>query len=128
MIDAGRFATRLTYANVCASLALFIALGGTSYAAFTLPRDSVGARELRADSVGFVRVARRVRCELATCRLAPAHLLPAQHGPLAGAGPAATGQIGRAGTCGPAGADGAAGRAGATGLAWARRSHDARGG
>ena len=42
----------LTYANVCASLALFIALGGTGYAAFKLPRDSVGSRELRSDSVG----------------------------------------------------------------------------
>jgi hypothetical protein len=42
----------LSYANVCASLALFVALGGTGYAAITLPRDSVGSRELRRDSVG----------------------------------------------------------------------------
>jgi hypothetical protein len=40
-----------SYANVVASLALFVALGGTATAAVTLARDSVGARELRADAV-----------------------------------------------------------------------------
>jgi hypothetical protein len=33
-------------------LALFVALGGTSYAAVRLERDSVGSRELRNRSVG----------------------------------------------------------------------------
>jgi hypothetical protein len=42
---------RLSYANVTATVALFIALGGTGYAAFSLPRDSVSSRELRARSV-----------------------------------------------------------------------------
>ena len=42
---------RLSYANVMATLAVFIALGGTSYA-LTLPRDSVGPEQLRANSVG----------------------------------------------------------------------------
>ncbi len=42
---------RLTYANVTASIALFIALGGTSYAAVNLPRNSVGAKHLRSESV-----------------------------------------------------------------------------
>jgi hypothetical protein len=42
----------VSYANVVATMALFIALGGTGYAAITLPRDSVGARELRRDAVG----------------------------------------------------------------------------
>ena len=41
----------LSYANVVASLALFVALGGTATAAVTLGRDSVGAREIRADAV-----------------------------------------------------------------------------
>jgi len=41
----------LSYANVVASLALFIALGGTAAAAVTLARDSVGAREIRGDAV-----------------------------------------------------------------------------
>jgi hypothetical protein len=43
---------KLTYANTTATLALFIALGGTGYAAITLPRNSVGAEQIRARSVG----------------------------------------------------------------------------
>src|SRR4051794_5933018 len=46
-----RLQNRLTYANVTATLALIVALGGTSYAAFTLPRDSVGAAQLRKGAV-----------------------------------------------------------------------------
>lgn len=42
---------RLSYANVTSSLALFVAIGGVSYAAVTLPRDSVGAPQLRPSSV-----------------------------------------------------------------------------
>src|SRR4051812_19668504 len=46
-----RLRSRLTYGNVMSTLAVFIALGGTSYA-LTLPRNSVGSRELRSGSVG----------------------------------------------------------------------------
>jgi hypothetical protein len=46
-----RLRGRLTYANVTATLALFVALGGTGYAAITLPRDSVGSKQLRANAV-----------------------------------------------------------------------------
>lgn len=46
-----RFSSRLTYANVTATLALFVALGGSSYAAFSLPRDSVGSKQIRAGAV-----------------------------------------------------------------------------
>ena len=46
-----RLRQRLTYANVTATLALFIALGGTSYAAVQIPRNSVGADQLRPSSV-----------------------------------------------------------------------------
>jgi len=42
---------RLTYANVAATVALLLALGGTSYAAFTLPRDSVGPKQIRTGAV-----------------------------------------------------------------------------
>jgi hypothetical protein len=41
----------LSYANVTASLALFVALGGTAVAAATLPRDSVGSAQISADAV-----------------------------------------------------------------------------
>jgi hypothetical protein len=47
----GRLRSRLTYGNVMSTVAVFIALGGTSYA-LALPRNSIGARELRARSVG----------------------------------------------------------------------------
>lgn len=39
------------YANVVATLALFIALGGSSYAALSLPRNSVGGAQIRKGAV-----------------------------------------------------------------------------
>jgi hypothetical protein len=47
-----RLKDRLTYANVASTVALFLALGGTSYAVSALPRNSVGAEQLRPNSVG----------------------------------------------------------------------------
>lgn len=46
-----RLAPPLANANVIATFAAFMALGGVSYAAVTLPRDSVGAKQLRPNSV-----------------------------------------------------------------------------
>jgi hypothetical protein len=43
-------------ANTIAYLALFIALGGTSYAALTLPAGSVGARQLRNHAIDPVKL------------------------------------------------------------------------
>jgi hypothetical protein len=45
-----RFRPKLTYSNVIASLALFIALGGAAVAA-GLPRNSVGANQLKRSAV-----------------------------------------------------------------------------
>jgi hypothetical protein len=42
---------RITYANVTATLALFVALGGTGYAALQLPRNSVGSKQIRRAAV-----------------------------------------------------------------------------
>jgi hypothetical protein len=42
---------RLTYSNVMATVAVFIALGGTSYAAIALPRNSVGSNQLKRNAV-----------------------------------------------------------------------------
>lgn len=50
---------RLSYANVTATLALFIALGGTSYAALSLPRNSVGSKQIRTSAVGSSEVRNR---------------------------------------------------------------------
>lgn len=42
---------RLSYANVVATLALFVALGGAATAATSLPRNSVGPKQLRNGAV-----------------------------------------------------------------------------
>jgi len=56
--------SRLTYANVVASLALFAALGGVSYAAFTLPPRSVGSVQLRDGAVSKRILSRALRAAL----------------------------------------------------------------
>ena len=48
----GTLRKQLTYANVAATLALFAALGGSSYAALKLPRNSVGSSQIRSGAVG----------------------------------------------------------------------------
>ena len=47
----GKFLPRLSYANVIATLALFLAVGGGAYAAVSLPKNSVGPRQLRSNAV-----------------------------------------------------------------------------
>jgi hypothetical protein len=89
----------LTYANVAATLALFLALGGAAYAATQLPRNSVGTRQLRKGSVTAAKIARRTRNQLRGSR-----------GP---AGP--QGKTGKAGPKGATGAKGAQGPAGKNG-------------
>ena len=42
--------------NAVAYLALFVALGGTSYAAFSLPANSVGTRQIRRHSITPVKL------------------------------------------------------------------------
>jgi hypothetical protein len=53
---SGRLRPRLTYANVMATVAVFIALGGSSYAALKLPKGSVGATQLRSNAVTSPKV------------------------------------------------------------------------
>lgn len=50
--------SRLSYANVCATLALFLALGGGAYAATRLPANSVGSRQLRKHAVTSSKIRR----------------------------------------------------------------------
>ena len=47
-----RLKGRLTYATVMATIAVFIALGGASFAALRVPPHSVGTRQLKKASVG----------------------------------------------------------------------------
>jgi hypothetical protein len=42
---------RPSSAHVTAGIALFVALGGTSYAAYSLPKNSVGASQIKASAV-----------------------------------------------------------------------------
>jgi hypothetical protein len=45
-------------------LALFIALGGTSYAAAKLPRNSVGTTQLKSGAVTEAKLAQAIRDQL----------------------------------------------------------------
>ena len=47
---------RLTYANVMATIAVFIVLGGVSYAATQLPKNSVGSKQLKKNSVTEAKI------------------------------------------------------------------------
>jgi hypothetical protein len=47
---------RLTYANVMATIAVFIALGGASYAAIKLPKNSVGTKQLKRQAVTLKKI------------------------------------------------------------------------
>jgi len=46
-----RFLSQLSYANVVSTICLFVVLGGTAYAATTLPNNSVGSAQLKANAV-----------------------------------------------------------------------------
>ena len=54
----------LTYANVVASLALFLALGGAAFAATQLPRNSVGTGQLKPEAVTAGKIAKKTRNQL----------------------------------------------------------------
>jgi hypothetical protein len=47
---------KLTFANVNACLALFVALGGVSYAAIQLPKNSVGSKQIKKGAVTPVKL------------------------------------------------------------------------
>ena len=83
---------RPRYADVTATPAMALALGGTSYAVTTLPRDSVGTAQIKAHAVTKGKLAADVRTT----------------------GPA--GPRGKAGVAGPTGPTGLTGAAGAIGL------------
>jgi hypothetical protein len=81
----------LSYANVVASVALFLALGGVGYAAIKLPKNSVGTKQLKNGAVTGKKLAPAAMKSLAT---------PGPQGP-----------VGPQGTTGPQGAPGEPGSA-----------------
>lgn len=52
------FRVRLTYANVVATAAFFLALGGGAYAALRVPPSSIGPRQLKAGAVTRGKIAK----------------------------------------------------------------------
>src|SRR3954464_8399639 len=48
-----------SHATLVAYMALFVALGGASYAAIAIPRNSVGTRQLKANAVTSAKVKNR---------------------------------------------------------------------
>ena len=51
-----KFRPRLTYANVMATIAVFVALGGGAYAATHLPPKSVGTKQLKKNAVTSAKI------------------------------------------------------------------------
>lgn len=52
-----RISRNLSYANVAATLALFVALGGGAYAAIKLPANSVGTKQIKNKAVTLGKIA-----------------------------------------------------------------------
>lgn len=76
MIDPIR--KRTTYANVVATLALFLALGGAAVAATQLPRNSVGPGQLKR---GAVTAAKLRKQAVTSAKLAPGAVIAGKLGP-----------------------------------------------
>lgn len=57
-----RIRARLSYSNVMATFAVFAVLGGVSYAATTLPKNSVGSKQIKTGAVGS-RQAAGLKCK-----------------------------------------------------------------
>jgi len=83
---------RLTFANVTSLLALFVALGGTSYAAITLPANSVGATQLKNRSITIRKIDRKALASLQRASGVPGP--QGVQGPTGAAGPSGNTVVG----------------------------------
>ncbi len=101
-----RIRARITYANVVATLELFLALGGVGYAATQLPKSSVGTRQLKTGAVTAAKIKAGAVTGAAVKdgSLGAADLAP---------GALAAGPAGAVGPAGPAGVQGPPGEPGA---------------
>lgn len=113
-----RISFHLSYGNVMSSIALFLAVGGVSFAATTLPRNSVGTAQLRNGAVNSSKVADH---SLRAADFARGQLVRGPQGPPGRRGPAGDGAAPQ-GPAGSPGAPGAPGGAGPAGLVGARGS------
>jgi hypothetical protein len=104
-----RFTKHLGYSNVIASLALFVALGGASYAAVTLPANSVGTKQLAKKAVSGSKIKRNAITSpkvqdgsLLAADFKAGELKAGSQGPIGPAGPKGDpGERGPAGERGP---------------------------
>jgi hypothetical protein len=55
---------KLTYSNVVSTLCLFVLLGGGAYAALTIPKNSVGSKQIKDGSVALKDIESKARDEL----------------------------------------------------------------
>jgi hypothetical protein len=101
------------YANVASTLALVVALGGTSYAAVALPKNSVGNKQLKTNAVTSGKVEDRT---LLSKDFKAGQLPAGPRGPAGAPGPKGT-----------TGAPGATGVPGASGVSGWQRVHNATG-
>jgi hypothetical protein len=112
-----RMSGRLTYANVMATVAAFLALGGVGYAATTLPDNSVGTRQIKSKAVTLNKIAAAAQVALKG-HTGPAGARGADGAPGepgADGFPGDTGPQGPQGDIGPVGATGPIGQTGLTG-------------
>src|SRR5215213_841596 len=99
-----KFRSKLTYSNVVATLALFVALGGSSYAAISLSTNSVKSKHI---AKGAVKRSDIARSAVNSARVADRSLLAQDFK----AGQLPAGPRGPAGEKGDKGQDGVAGTA-----------------
>ena len=99
--------SRLTYSNVMATIAIFVALGGGAYAAIKLPAHSVGTKQLKNRAVTPPKLAKKT-----------IKLLKGKKG--------ARGPVGAQGAAGLTGAQGPTGAHGPTGQLASRPGTSAR--
>jgi hypothetical protein len=103
---------RLTFANVMSLIAVFIALGGTSYAVTQLPRNSVGNKQLKRGAV----TSSKVRNGSLAVRDLSSRARGSLRGPTGPQGPRGSqGPRGRTGARGPEGPRGPTGLQGVPG-------------
>ena len=62
---------KLTYANVMATIAVFLALGGASYAATQLPKNSVTTKQIKQGSIQLSDLSKAARKRLAAAAGGP---------------------------------------------------------
>jgi hypothetical protein len=72
-----RFIPKLSYSNVIATIALFVALGGAAVAA-GLPKNSVGPNQLKKGAVTAAKIRKQA---VTSGKLAPGSVIPGKIGP-----------------------------------------------